>query len=256
MTWADMLDEGEEVEVEGETAERQEWVENRREMNEEQQEEDGKRRQQEEQQEEERIRRRQQEEQQEEESKRRLQEKYQESEWRQQEMQGRGKGDRKREGERRCWPESWTMLCIDIRFPSFKQAGWDVAWSLDTILNQDFNLQNPCCGFTSGRRSGSNFAPHASILAKLVQSQQRVKGYWIWTQSKSTVTSVWAQAEGQCLVRDARHVWMECLRINFWTFVASSWQRFLDKAWNSFFTTHFRPSGARPISNVARRCGR
>ena len=63
--WADMLDEGEEVE-EGETAERQENEENRREMSEqqqeeqeEQQEEESKRRQQEEQQEEERIRRRQ-----------------------------------------------------------------------------------------------------------------------------------------------------------------------------------------------------
>ena len=46
----------------------------------------------------------------------------------------------------------------------------------------------------------------ASILAKLVQSQQRVKGYWIWIQSQSTVTSVWAQAEGQCLLRDAHRI--------------------------------------------------
>ena len=77
VTWADMLDEGEEVEEEGETAERHEKEENRREMSEqqqeeqeEQQEEESKRRWQVEQQEEARIRQRQQEEQQEEESKR------------------------------------------------------------------------------------------------------------------------------------------------------------------------------------------
>ena len=39
VTWADMLDEGKEVEVEGETAERQEREGNRREMSEQQQEE-------------------------------------------------------------------------------------------------------------------------------------------------------------------------------------------------------------------------
>ena len=107
VTWADMLDEGEEVEVEGRMTERREKEGKRREMSEqqqeeqeEQQEEECKRRWQEEQQEEERKRRRQQEEQQEEESKRRQQEKYQETERRQQEMQGRGKGERRRERER------------------------------------------------------------------------------------------------------------------------------------------------------------
>ena len=43
---------------------------------------------------------------------------------------------------------------------SFRQAGWDVALSLDTNLNPDFNLQKPflfrCgCGFTSGRKSST-----------------------------------------------------------------------------------------------------
>ena len=59
-----------------------------------------------------------------------------------------------------AWPESWTVLCIEMRSfqcrcfwnmlqdnsvlsQSFKQAGWDVALSLDTNLNPDFNLQNP-----------------------------------------------------------------------------------------------------------------
>ena len=76
-----------------------------------------------------------------------------------------------------AWPESWTVLCIEMRSfqcrcfwnmlpddsvlsQSFKQAGWDVALSLDTNLNPDFNLQNPfdfrCgCGFTSGRESST-----------------------------------------------------------------------------------------------------
>ena len=59
-----------------------------------------------------------------------------------------------------AWPESWTVLFTEMRSfqcrcfwnmlpddsvlsQSFKQAGWDVALSLDTNLNPDFNLQNP-----------------------------------------------------------------------------------------------------------------
>ena len=59
-----------------------------------------------------------------------------------------------------AWPESWTGLCVEMRsfqcrcfwdmLPDksilshfFRQAGWEVAWPLDTNLNPDFNLQNP-----------------------------------------------------------------------------------------------------------------
>ena len=59
-----------------------------------------------------------------------------------------------------AWRESWTGLCIEMRSfqcrcfwnmlpdnsvlsQSFKQAGWEVAWSLVANLNPDFNLQNP-----------------------------------------------------------------------------------------------------------------
>ena len=39
----------------------------------------------------------------------------------------------------RCF---WNMLPDNsVLSQSFKQAGWEVAWSLDTILNPDFNLQ-------------------------------------------------------------------------------------------------------------------
>ena len=49
-----------------------------------------------------------------------------------------------------------------------------------------------------GRVALPNLPPlDTAILVKLAQSQQRVKGYWIWIESQSTVTSVWAQAEGQ-----------------------------------------------------------
>ena len=56
-----------------------------------------------------------------------------------------------------AWPESWTVLCIEMR--SFQcrcfwtgRLAWDVAWSLDTNLNPDFQLAKPfvfrCgCGF-------------------------------------------------------------------------------------------------------------
>ena len=195
-----------------------------------------------------------------------------------------------------AWLESWTVLCIEMRSfqcryfwnilpddsvlsQSFKQAGWDVAWSLDTNLNPDFYLQNPlffalAVGLLlEGRVALLNLPPlDAAILVKLAQSQQRVKGYWIWIQSQSTATSVWAQADVQCLLRDAhRIVRSTCLdgapwsqnneivsnhctilslegicphkfhsgmspTVNFWTFVASSsWQRFsynLAGVWN------------------------
>ena len=161
-----------------------------------------------------------------------------------------------------------------------------------------------------------------AIQVKLAQSQQRVKGYWIWIQSQSTATSVWDQAEVQCLFRDAHRIvrstcldgapWSQnneivsnhcsilslegiCSRkfhsgmspgVNFWSFVASSfWQRFSCKlagVWDwaqqmalerssvhlagmlsppgqsleqFLHKTHFQPSGARPISCVARRVG-
>ena len=177
----------------------------------------------------------------------------------------------------RCF---WNMLPDNsVLSQSFKQAGWDAAWSLDTILNPAFNFQNPlffavAVGLLLEGRVGVLILPplDASILAKLVQSQQRVKGYWIWIQSQSTVTSVWVQAEGQCLLRDAhRIVRSTCLdgapwsqnneivsnhcsilslegicshkfhsgmspSVNFWTFVASSsWQRLSRKfagVWN------------------------
>ena len=124
-----------------------------------------------------------------------------------------------------------------------------------------------------GRVALLNLPPlDTAILVKLAQSQQRVKGYWIWIQSQSTATSVWAQADVQCLFRDAhRIVRSTCLdgapwsqnneivskhcsilslegicphkfhsgmspTVNFWTFVASSsWQRFsvnLAGVWN------------------------
>ena len=65
---------------------------------------------------------------------------------------------------------------------SFKQAGWDVALSLDTNLNPDFNLQNPfffavAVGLLlEGRVALLNLLPiDAAIMVKLLQSQQRVK---------------------------------------------------------------------------------
>ena len=104
---------------------------------------------------------------------------------------------------------------------------------------------------------------HTAMLVKLAQSQQRVKGYWIWIQSQSTASSVWAQADVQCLLRDAHRIvrstcldgapWSQNIEIvsnhcsilsfegicphkfhsempvtaNFWSFVASTfWQRF------------------------------
>ena len=58
----------------------------------------------------------------------------------------------------------------------------------------------------------------AAILVKLVQSQQRVKGYWIWIQSQSSASSVWAQADVQCLLEDAhRIVRPTCLDGAFWS---------------------------------------
>ena len=61
---------------------------------------------------------------------------------------------------------------------SFKQAGWDVALSLVTNLNPDFNLQNPfffvvAVGLlVEGRVALLNLPPSdAAILVKLVQSQ-------------------------------------------------------------------------------------
>ena len=76
-----------------------------------------------------------------------------------------------------AWPESWTVFCTEMRSfqcrcfwnmlpddsvlsQSFKQAGWDVALSLDTNLNPDFNFQNPfffrCgCGFSYGKKSST-----------------------------------------------------------------------------------------------------
>ena len=96
---------------------------------------------------------------------------------------------------------------------SFKQAGWDVALSLDTNLNPDFNLENPfffavAVGLLlEGKVALLNLPPlDVAILVKLVQSQQRVKGYWIWIQSQSTASSVWAQADVQCLLRDAHRI--------------------------------------------------
>ena len=42
-----------------------------------------------------------------------------------------------------CWC-FWNMLPDNsVSSQSFKQGGWEAAWSLDTILNLDFNLQNP-----------------------------------------------------------------------------------------------------------------
>ena len=108
----------------------------------------------------------------------------------------------------------WNMLRNDsVLSQSFKQAGWDVALSLDTNLNLDFNLQNPFCFAVAvgllleGRVALLNLPPlDAAILVKLVQSQQRVKGYWIWIQSQSTASSVWAQADVQCLLENAHRV--------------------------------------------------
>ena len=186
-----------------------------------------------------------------------------------------------------AWPESWTELCIEMRSfqcrcfwkmlrdnsvlsQSFKQAGWEVSGSLDANLNPDFNLQNPLFFAVAlgllleGRVAVLNLPlSDVAIQVKLAQSQQRVKGYWIWIQSQSTATSVWDQAEVQCLLRDAhRIVRSTCLdgapwsqnneivsnhcsilslegicshkfhsgmspNVNFWSFVASSfWQRF------------------------------
>ena len=80
---------------------------------------------------------------------------------------------------------------------SFRQAGWEVAWPLDANLNPDFNLQNPLCFAVAvgllleGRVAVLNLPPlDAAIPVKLAQSQQRVKGYWIWIQSQSAATSV------------------------------------------------------------------
>ena len=129
-----------------------------------------------------------------------------------------------------AWLESWTMLCTELRSfqcrcfwnmlpddsvlsQSFKQAGWDVALSLDTNLNPDFNLQNPfffavAVGLLLERRVAIlNLPPlDAAILVRLMQSQQRVKGCWMWIQSQSTASSVWAQADVQCLFRDAHRI--------------------------------------------------
>ena len=243
-------------------------------------------------------------------------------------------------------PESWTGLCIEMRSfqcrcfwnmlpdtsvlsQSFKQAGWEVAWSLDANLNPDFHLQNPLFFAVAvgllleGRVAVLNLPPlDVTIQVKLAQSQRRVKGYWIWIQSQSTATSVWDQAEVQCLLRDAHRVvrstcldgapWSQnneivsnhcailslggiCAHkfhsgmspgVNSWSFVASSfWQRFSCKlagVWDwaqqmvlerscvhlagmssppgqslkqFLHKTHFQPSGARPLSGVARKVG-
>ena len=201
----------------------------------------------------------------------------------------------------RCF---WNMLPDDsVLSQSFKQAGWDV-------------------GVVAGYQSQSRFQLAKPFLSQLVQSQQRVKGYWIWIQSQSTATSVWAQGDVQYLLQDAhRIVKSTCLdgvlwsqnneivsyhcsilslegicphkshsgmspSVNFWTFMASSsWQRFsynLAGVWKGaqhmtlerssvhlasmlsppgqsfeqfLHRTHFLPSDARPISNVARRMG-
>ena len=86
---------------------------------------------------------------------------------------------------------------------SFKQAGWDVAWSLDTDLNPDFNMQNPLFFAVA---VGLLLEGRVALLNLPPQSQQRVKGYWIWIQSQSTATSVWAQADVQCLLRDVHRI--------------------------------------------------
>ena len=91
---------------------------------------------------------------------------------------------------------------------SFKQAGWDVALSLDTN-----HLQNPfffavAVGLLlEGRVALLNLPPlDAAILVKLVQSQQRVKVYSICIQSQSTASFVWAQADVQCLLEKAHRI--------------------------------------------------
>ena len=91
----------------------------------------------------------------------------------------------------RCF---WNMLPENsVLSQSFKQAGWEVAWSLDTILNPDFNLQTlyffaVAVGLLlEGRVAVLILTPlDAEMLVKLAQSQQRVNGYWIWIQSQST----------------------------------------------------------------------
>ena len=186
-----------------------------------------------------------------------------------------------------AWPESWTGLCIEMRsircwcfwnmLPdnsvlshSFRQAGWEVAWPLDANLNPDFNLQNPLffavgCGFTAGRESSSTeFASLRCCNPGQVGAIATTsEGLLNLDTNATTATSVWAQTEVQCLLRDAhRIVRSACLdgapwsqnneivsnhcsilslegicshkfhsemspSVNFWTFVASSfWQRF------------------------------
>ena len=97
-----------------------------------------------------------------------------------------------------------------------------MALSLDTNLNPYFQLEKPflfrCgCGFTSGRKSSTTeFASFR--CCNLGQLGAIVKGYWIWIQSQSTASSVWAQVDVQCLLRDAhRIVRPTCLDVPFWS---------------------------------------
>ena len=240
-----------------------------------------------------------------------------------------------------AWPESWTGLCIEMRsfqcrcfcnmlpdnfsFVTILQTGGVGSGLVAGYQSQTgFQLAKPFI-FRSGRGFVAvlNLPPlDVTIRVKLAQSQQRVEGYWIWIQSQSTATSVWDQAEVQCLFRDAHRVGRStCLDgapwslnneivsnhcsilslggicahkfhsgmspgVNFWSFVASSfWQRFSCKlagVWDwaqqmvlerlcvyiagmlsppgqsleqFLHKTHFHPSGARPISGVARKVG-
>ena len=129
-----------------------------------------------------------------------------------------------------AWPESWTVFCIEIAVISVSvfleyasrhfsvvtilQTGrlgrWRGRWiPVSTQISTCRKLYFlDCCKCTSGRGVALlNLPPlDTAILVKLARSQQQVKGYWIWIQSQSTALSVWAQADVQCLLRDAHRI--------------------------------------------------
>ena len=106
-----------------------------------------------------------------------------------------------------CFP---TILCCHN--PSNRQVGtWRCRWipiSIQISTCKTLFFFAVAVGLLlEGRVALLNLPPlNAAILVKLVQSQQRVKGYWIWIQSQSTASSVWAQADVKCLLEYAHRI--------------------------------------------------
>ena len=117
-----------------------------------------------------------------------------------------------------AWPESWTVLCTEnavISVSVFLEYA-SRRFCTVTILQKGRLGRGVVAGYQSHQSRFQLTKPFflvvavgLLILVKLVQSQKRVRQYWIGIQSQSTASSVWVQADVQCLLEYAHNVWME-----------------------------------------------